>query len=453
MSREILMQFEGRYEFFGSIFWNFDSKSLVSFDNKTTILLKELLDTGVDNLSHQFKKKNSVFLKRCKELSLIKNNKINYSFVKNRANKSKVLSAPLRIHYAITSKCNLNCEHCFTRNILNRNQKELSFKEKISILDKMQELGVREMLVSGGEPFLAPHFIDFLKEAGKRNIHLKLFSNGFSITENIVKKIKDLPLGYLAISVDGATKYSFKIRGTNCFDLLKSKIKMLSEQCSFPIAMQITLSKVNYDEIEEYLNLAAETGVQRIKIRALKPGGEILRHPEIMLTMQEYLDCCKKAEKLFREKYYSKNISKKKISLDCTLGNLRLVYDENEDNLKIRNTPQPYEGFGCVGGRITFFIDSFGNCHPCAFIDNFLDKEKAFNLKDKTLKEIWDSDPNVCSMRNLSGNPKCLSCSLYNVCRGGCRARTVYYNENKDLNGSDGWCPVEAGLEIKIDSF
>ena len=437
------LQFEGRLEFFGSLFWNFYNGDTFAFDKESTEILKDILKNP--HYINQLIINKKEFIKKCEKIGLIKKTKPNYYFIINTPNKNKILSAPIRIHYAITSKCNLNCKHCFTRNILDSDKKELTFEKKIDIFNQMNKLGIREMLVSGGEPFIYPKFIDFLREGCKRNINIKVFSNGFLITNKIINQIKNIPIDYLAISIDGATEYSFKkIRGAQDFNKLKKIIKSLSSQCKFPIVMQITVSKINYNDIDNYFKIAIEAGVKRIKIRALKPGGEILNNPSMMISFKDYLKFCKKAEQIFLERNYKKKFG---LKLDCTIGNIRLTY--HHSNLMLENIPQPYGGFGCVGGKITLFIDSFGYVHPCAFIDNFLDKSQSKNIKNLSIKKIWNNSENICSMRNLKGNSKCFSCYLYNLCRGGCKARSTYHYKTSNLNFPDGWCPAEENLQIK----
>jgi radical SAM protein with 4Fe4S-binding SPASM domain len=437
------LRFEIRLEFFGSLAWDFKTGEWVAFDSESTQMLMGISKNN--KLLDKLKKEKKNFISLLEKKELLIHNTPNYYFLKDRSKDSKILSAPMRLHYAITAKCNLKCKHCFTRNILKSEPKELSFDNKLDVLDQMVDLGIREMLVSGGEPFLYPKFIDFLKEACKRRINIKVFSNGFLLNQNIIGKVKNVPIDYLAISVDGATEYSFKkVRGAQDFNKLKNIIKSLSEQCVFPIVMQITVSRINYGDLENYFEIAIGSGVKRIKIRALKPGGTILENAEMMISFEEYLTFCKEAEKRFKERDYKKKYG---FNLDCTLGNIRMVYEDGK--LLLENIPQPYEGFGCVGGKITLFLDAFGNVHPCAFIDNFLDKNLADNIKEKPLKKIWDSNVNICKMRDLRGNPRCLSCELYNLCRGGCKARSVYYHNTNDLNLPDGWCPRDVGLKIK----
>jgi len=441
------MRYEFRDEFFGSIAWDFFRKKYLLFDKESTDILKEIQNTKYEKLKEKYSDYIS-FFKTIEKNDMIKVDKPNYYFIKNKVLNQKP-SAPLRIHYAITSKCNLKCSHCFTRNILNRKDEELSYKEKINLLDQMVDLGIREMLVSGGEPFLAQNFTDFLEEAIKRKISIKVFSNGLLLNEELINKIKDIKIDYLAISIDGTKKETIsKVRGNFDFEKLKNNIKNLTSKCSFPIVMQITVTRANYEELDDYLILAEELGIKRIKIRALKPGGSILKNKELMISAEEYLDFCKRAE----EEKIEKNLNARGIDLDCTIGNIRLSYNEKEKRLEMENLPQPYSGFGCVGGKITLFIDSFGFCHPCAFIDNFLDQNKATNLKEKRLVDIWQEDGNIKKMCNLTGNKSCFECEIYNICRGGCRARAIFESKDHDLNLKDGWCPKELGLKIKNDN-
>lgn len=419
-------RFEVRKEFFGSIVYDFETKKFIAFDQDSTNFLTTQAKTEFDEIPEDS-------LKKLEKHGYIKDGKLNFKVIDNKP-LPNVLSAPLRLHLAYTSRCNLSCAHCFARDYNNKTGKPmLSFEQKVDILDQMLELGIHEILIGGGEPFSEPDFIDFLKECEKRNINTKVFTNGHLITDEIIEKLSKIKLGYISVSVDGACEETYgKIRGIpKLADVVKT-IKKLTEQCPFPIVMQTTATKANFEEIEDLLKLAKDTNVKRLKIRPIKPGGSVLQHQNIVLEPEEFLNFIRSMEKIWQQKY------KGDFELDYSWGNARLYFDCEQNTIEIEGLPQPHIGYGCLAGKISIFIDPCGNAFPCVFLVSYIGADSYENINHHSIQEIWENGKTFHKLRNLTGNDKCLNCKSYSICRGGCIARILY--DRQPINGVDPWC-------------
>ncbi len=424
-------RYQIRNEFFGSIAYDYENKDFIAFDSNTTNVLKTLYQTEeIKPYSENSNKRE--FITKLYQHNFINKNKLNYEFLNNRT-LPYVLSAPLRIHLAYTSKCNLNCAHCFARDYNNKMEVELSYEQKINILYQMKHLGINEILIGGGEPFIKRDFIDFIQESTENNINTKVFTNGLLLQDSIIKKLKDIKLGYLSVSIDGACDRSYSsIRGIHGLNIVLKNIRKLTRECDFPIVMQITATKTNLNEIKEILDLAYKTNVKRLKIRPIKPGGNVLNHPEIMISADDFLNFIYKAETYWRAKYY------KNFELDYSWGNARLFFHEKSKKICVDGLPQPHIGYGCLAGKISMFIDPFGNVFPCVFLVLYLGSTQFENITNNELITIWNEGPTFKYLRNLNGNENCKKCIRYDICRGGCIARILY--EGLKISDPDPWC-------------
>jgi radical SAM protein with 4Fe4S-binding SPASM domain len=418
-----MLRYEGREEFFGSIFYDFKNKDFLAFDKKYTAMLKH----------GEFERLDGAFQTTAKDIELIKDNGTpNYSFIKTVPLKD-LLSAPLRLHLAYTAACNLRCAHCLAGGYVGNVPNELTFKEKIGVYEQMTSLGIHEILIGGGEPFIKKDFVAFLKEGEKRRINQKVFTNGLLLDDDIIDQIKDIQLGYLSISLDGACDKSYyEVRHVNKFDQVVDTCKKISKKVHFPVVIQTTATKANMGEVEALLEVAAETGVSKIKIRPLKPGGSILNHPNLMLSADEYLGFIKRAQEVWNVKY------KNKFKLDYSWGNVRLFFDDCEDRILIDQIPQPHTGYGCLAGKISTFIDPFGKTYPCVFLDTYIKLHDEENIRKHKLIDIWKNGQTFNFLRNLKSNSTCQKCGYYASCRGGCIARILYAKQR--INGQDPWC-------------
>lgn len=346
--------------------------------------------------------------------------------------KKGILSSPVRVHFCYTYDCNLNCKHCFTK-LQNKGEAELSFNEKIEMLDQMRLLGISEILVGGGEPFMKGDLLEFISECNKRNINIKIFSNGLLLTDEIIQELSLKNLKYLSISVDGGNVEDYKnVRKSERLFEIVQNIKKIKKTCNFDVAMSVTVNNNNKNNIEGLLSIARESGVDRIKIRPTKPSGNVLINPEIYMKAEEYLIFLREIVSLWCTNY------KNDFKVDISWGDTRIEYDETEHALKVVNNPFPYEGYGCFAGKGSIVIRANGDVSPCGFLPEKMQITRGVNIREKTIKEIWDTSSNFSLFRNMKGNITCKECNYYLVCRGGCIARILY--AGKGLNEKDPWC-------------
>jgi hypothetical protein len=82
-----------------------------------------------------------------------------------------------------------------------------------------------------GEPLLHPKIADFVIEAKKRSLPLKVYTNGLSLTPKLMDTFMEAGLDDLQFSLQGLSpfQYEFNRRGARYSDLFKN-IKMASER-------------------------------------------------------------------------------------------------------------------------------------------------------------------------------------------------------------------------------
>lgn len=123
--------------------------------------------------------------------------------------KKVTTNPPLRVVFVeLTKKCNLRCEHCYVpdRNVseVKTDISSLTFDDIRDLISQIDELGVMELQLTGGEPFILPYIIDIIKEAQSNLIPCSVFTNGTLITEKIFRYIAENNYGLIFyISLDG----------------------------------------------------------------------------------------------------------------------------------------------------------------------------------------------------------------------------------------------------------
>lgn len=341
----------------------------------------------------------------------------NYIIENNNTNEN-CLSAPLRVFYDITYLCNLKCKHCFTRSG-HKNQNELTYDEKMELINQCDLLGVNRISIAGGEPFACKDLFLFIKECNKRNIGVSITTNGTLLNKKNIQIINDLKIKNLTVSIDGGTEESIDfVRGQGSYKKILEGLEKLKKYYKGNYSIKTTLMRNNISQLEDIINIAINSGCNSVKFNCVRADGRASDNADdIVLTSPEYIKTVKEIE-LLKIKYKDSIIVK---------GPLNIFSKEPYDFIKEL-------GFGCFAGKESVCIDPLGNVRPCS---HFPKEFVCGNIKKQSLSDIWKNSKILTSFRTLEGNEKCNKCNSYNKCGGGCRYR-AYCNGN--ISGVDPYC-------------
>ena len=139
----------------------------------------------------------------------------------NYRNSDKILC--MRI--SLTYKCNLKCKYCYTNELIN-NKKEGSYNDFINIVDQGTELGLKSVVILGGEPLIYPYIFDFLEYLYDNKIIPVIFTNGILITQETAKRLYDLNVSLL-VKFDGYKETQDFLSGFGTFEKIQMGLSNL----------------------------------------------------------------------------------------------------------------------------------------------------------------------------------------------------------------------------------
>ena len=415
-----------KQEFFGGILYNKKNKENLYLDDDTYEIL-DMLDSKNLAYEENIKKiKEKTDIENVLEIlrELVENEIITLNVEKQKQENipENYLSAPFRVFYDITYKCNLRCKHCFTNSGI-ENKDELTLKEKIELIEQLSDLGVEKISIAGGEPFASKDIYSFIKKCNEKDIDVSISTNGTYFDKDVIKKINLLKIKNITISFDGGTEESMDyIRGKGTYKKVIEGLDTLQKYYNKKYSIKTTLMKNNINEIENLINIAIKYGCNMIKFNCVREDGRaVLNRDNIILSQNEYIETIKNIEKL-RSKYQDK------IKIRAPLN----IFGCDDDYEFITEL-----GFGCFAGKESICIDPIGNVKPCShYPKEFI----CGNVKDDKIKDIWNNSDILKKFRELKGNKICNNCKKYEYCRGGCRYRCFM---NGDINGIDPFCYLE----------
>jgi len=172
--------------------------------------------------------------------------------------------------------CNLRCVHCFnTSGPGNRGFPFLSREEVGSILDQAEGVGVRDVVFTGGEPFLHP---DMAEIAGDTLIRFPatILTNGTLLTDRIVDRLADAGRNStysleVRISLDASSEEeNDRIRGKGCFEKAMAGVARLEKAGFLPIVTSVQIQEENSRaELEAFESLLRSRGIRKPRVKFL----------------------------------------------------------------------------------------------------------------------------------------------------------------------------------------
>lgn len=87
----------------------------------------------------------------------------------------------------------------------------MSFDNAIQYVDKLSVMGVKRIILIGGEPTLYPKFIDLIKYISQKEIRVSLATNGRKLSDfYFARDVVNAGIGSINISLKGTSEEEYK---------------------------------------------------------------------------------------------------------------------------------------------------------------------------------------------------------------------------------------------------
>ena len=325
---------------------------------------------------------------------------------------------PVSVAWELTLECNMNCMHCGSSAGKSRSD-ELTTKEALNLCSMLNELNVKIVSLTGGEPLLRKDWYTIGNKIKDHGMELAILSNGYIINEKIINQLKKLEIYGISISLDGGRPETHDTirRLKGAYDKCISSIQLLRD-AGFDITVITSVNKNNIKELPIIRDLLICKGIMwQVQIAA--PTG---RFP--------------KDDLLSREDFYSVAMFISSCRNQFSLKELPIIGAHNfgYHSKKLRNIMFSPIWRGCQAGISVLGIQSNGSVKGCLSLpDSFIED----NIRNRHLVEIWN-DPSFSyfnrnfKKENLGGY--CKECKYGNSCRGGCETVSVSVTGNLHCN-------------------
>lgn len=335
--------------------------------------------------------------------------------------------------WEITRRCNLKCVHCRSSSELEVNgHPDFSTLEGFRILDDISSFASPVVVLSGGEPLLRPDWHEFASYGTQKGLRMCLATNGTLVTEDVCKQIKDTGIKIVSLSLDGSTASvhdNFR-QQPGAFDAVM-RAATLFKRHDIGFLVNSSFTKRNQQEIAKVYHLAKELGATAWYMFMIVPTGRGEDVMDELISADDY-------EELLKWHYeMEKNEHDMLVRPTCAPHYYRVKLQmAKQEGQKLEHRTLKFStggSKGCLAGQLISLINVDGDVLPCSYFPL-----AAGNIKEKSLKEIWENSPLFKDLRDFkSYKGSCGVCEYVNVC-GGCRARA--YAMTGDYMAEEPFC-------------
>lgn len=320
------------------------------------------------------------------------------------------------LEWYITQRCNLKCRHCCFDSRHMRD--ELPKRTLFLILDKFIKLVEKWNLkknnarisITGGEPLIRDDFFRLLERCYnyRHKVNYGVLTNGILLTKDSIKKLKDLKVSYIQISLDGMEAANDSIRGKGTFKEIIKRVRWLADE-KIPVVVSMCAIQENVKDVPKVIKLCQALKVAKLAIRDPVPIGQGKKIRSKMLQPDEvrqlYVYIAKTKDKL----------QKKKNSLELKLG--------CEDGILAQENRYPVKG--CNSGYGSLAILPNGDVYPCERLPIYIG-----NILKESFEAIYYSEK-LQELRNLNNtNKECQKCPYFSKCLGGSKCMAYAFFNN-----------------------
>jgi molybdenum cofactor biosynthesis enzyme MoaA len=184
---------------------------------------------------------------------------------------------PVNGTFELTERCNLACRMCYVCQAPSdaaRRAKELSVPAWLELARDAVDNGMVFLLLTGGEIFLRPDFLDLYTPLTRTGLVVNLFTNGTLISDRVAARLAEAPPSRTEITLYGATAATYEaVTGvpgsyTRCCAGIEALVKH-----RVPLSLKTTITRHNVDELDAMRGGWRTTGACHFRLAGCSPNG------------------------------------------------------------------------------------------------------------------------------------------------------------------------------------
>jgi len=262
---------------------------------------------------------------------------------------------------SVTPRCPCRCVHCSADRFVVNGRPELTTDELKSIIEQSVDLGVSNVVFTGGEPLARRDLPELVDHVDKTRAHAMIFTSGVLLSEKTVAELAEAGLDSMNVSIDADTpEVHDRLRGVpGAFEKAMSGARLAREAGILTgISTYGCHETVTNGELEHLVRMARDEGFHEITIFDCVPTGKFLSRPDVIMGRKDI-----KRIRALADAYNA---------------------DGHPFGVVAQAKANGYDGGGCFGGFAQFYMTCYGDINPCDF-----NPISFGNVAEEPLETIW----------------------------------------------------------------
>ncbi len=338
-------------------------------------------------------------------------------YLYSKASKNRI---PLGGTFELSPVCNFSCRMCYVRKtkeeMRRMGREEIPWTKWLKLGQECRDAGMLYLLLTGGEPFLYPHFRELYEALHDMGLLISINTNGTLITEETMTWLRERAPARVNVTLYGASRetYAKLCRNPDGFDRAVHGIELL-KAAGIQVVINGSITPENKEDLEAIVAFAKEHRCQANIATYMFPP--IRREAEATDS------------RLSPEESGRLNVLKQKYRLGETefRRTAKWILDRlHPSACETDNWGQdPREPMRCRAGRSSFWIAWDGKMTACDMMEYPL----ACDPFEEAFESCWTKLSEAVAQTSVLS--ECRDCHLKEICHP-CAA--AMYAETGDVN-------------------
>ena len=300
--------------------------------------------------------------------------------------------APFYIFWLLSYRCNLRCRHCnsvWSKTGPENLERELNQDQKLDVASQIAKSRTWGITLSGGEPLMDPALPEIIRRLKVARKFVNLCTNGVLLGQ-FAQELVDMDVDVVTVSMDSHRREAHdQYRGAaGAYDHALAGLEAvmsLRRKTSPRLVVKNTLSSDNFRELTDYVPFFSSRA-DAVEFQPVQNNfGHQVKEMNVLFKPEQ--------EKPFR------NVITELISRHPQFDN---PYYRGMADFIFRPQDMLQSGrFKCLfPSAMSLCIDPYGNAGGCPGRNL-----TGGNLREKLLTEIWRSESNFNSQKQMRSNP------------------------------------------------
>lgn len=307
---------------------------------------------------------------------------------------------PVSGTFELTSRCNLSCKMCYvhmTPQEQDQVGRELSTEEWLRLGREAVDKGMIYLLLTGGEPFLRPDFVELYTQLIKMGLLISINTNATLLTPEILECFKKHRPEKVNVTLYGSSDCTY---GSLCgnsrgYEAAKRNILAMKE-AGIRVNLNTTFTRLNIQDMEQIVEFAKEHQIPvRMSAYIFPPVRTIHETEDVNLTPEEMGRAAAWFDWITLEE--DKRLGRAELIRKCLSSEVT-----PETNQKSRIS-------SCMAGRGAFWVTWDGKMYPCGMLSDF-----SVDVQGRPFEEAWKETCRWVATMYLP--EECLTCKYQSLC-------------------------------------